>query len=240
MTDRQLGGFVIGSATLHDNVLRDLAERTSLITASVEYRLAPQFKLPAGTWDCANTAEYLLSEECNKQLGANLVFIGGESAGAYLTVQTSLELRNRGIDIRQRLAGILPVYGIADLSLLPSVRLAMRDQRGPDLPLDDEERNFIALALPKDVWNSKDLIKEPQWSPLYADLSDMPPAMFTVGTEDSLIDDSILLASRWELAGNEAELRIYPGAPHGYLVVDLDVTQEAVSDMVHFIKRHLK
>ena len=52
-------------------------------------------------------------------------------------------------------------------------------------------------------------------SPLFADLTGLPPALFTVGTDDALRDDTLFLAARWAAAGVEAELEVYPGAAHG-------------------------
>ncbi len=57
--------------------------------------------------------------------------------------------------------------------------------------------------------------RDPDVSPLYADLHDLPPAIFTVGTDDHLVDDTLFMAARWELAGNQAELLVYPESPHG-------------------------
>lgn len=54
----------------------------------------------------------------------------------------------------------------------------------------------------------------PDVSPLWAELHGMPPALFTVGESDVLVDDSILMANRWALAGNPAQLDIYPEAVH--------------------------
>ena len=56
---------------------------------------------------------------------------------------------------------------------------------------------------------------DPDVSPLYADLRGLCPALFTVGTGDTLLDDSVFMAARWELAGNETELAVYPHGPHG-------------------------
>ena len=56
----------------------------------------------------------------------------------------------------------------------------------------------------------------PDVSPLFADLSDLPPALFTVGGADPLLDDSLFMAARWQLAGNDAELSFYPECPHGF------------------------
>jgi acetyl esterase/lipase len=57
--------------------------------------------------------------------------------------------------------------------------------------------------------------RHPDVSPMFADLRDMPPALFTVGTADHLVDDTLFFSSRWTLAGNRAELLVYPVAPHG-------------------------
>jgi acetyl esterase len=53
-------------------------------------------------------------------------------------------------------------------------------------------------------------------SPLYADLTGMPPALFTVGTNDYLYDDNLFMTMRWRAAGNDAELAIYPECLHGF------------------------
>ena len=66
--------------------------------------------------------------------------------------------------------------------------------------------------------------RHPDLSPLYADLRDMPPALFTVGTADQLVDDSLFFADRWRLAGNQAEVLVYPEAPHACIGVPTVLT----------------
>ena len=56
----------------------------------------------------------------------------------------------------------------------------------------------------------------PDISPLYADLKGLCPALFSVGTPDALVDDTLFMHARWIAAGNEAELAIYPGGAHGF------------------------
>ena len=62
---------------------------------------------------------------------------------------------------------------------------------------------------------------DPDISPLYADLRGMPPAIFSVGTLDPLLDDSLFMAARWRAAGNHAELRVWPEAIHGFIAFPL-------------------
>ena len=62
---------------------------------------------------------------------------------------------------------------------------------------------------------SEEKRRDPDVSPLYADLHGMPPAIFSVGTNDHLLDDTLFMAQRWEVAGNRTELLVYPETPHG-------------------------
>ena len=59
----------------------------------------------------------------------------------------------------------------------------------------------------------------PDVSPLFADLKGMPPALFTVGTRDALLDDSLFMHARWIAAGNRADLAVYPGGAHGFTLL---------------------
>jgi acetyl esterase/lipase len=59
--------------------------------------------------------------------------------------------------------------------------------------------------------------RAPGVSPLYADLRGMPPARFSVGTRDPLLDDSLFMAARWSAAGNGTELEVVAEALHGFV-----------------------
>jgi acetyl esterase len=61
--------------------------------------------------------------------------------------------------------------------------------------------------------------RDPDVSPLYADLHGMPSALFCVGGNDHLVDDTLFMASRWDIAGNRTELLVYPDTPHGCIAL---------------------
>ena len=87
--------------------------------------------------------------------------------------------------------------------------------------------------LPKEINRS-----DPTVSPLYADLRNMPPALFTIGTLDPLLDDTLFMYMRWISAGNDAELVICPGGIHGFITMPTRQAEEARACVLEFLKSH--
>src|SRR5439155_245140 len=118
--------------------------------------------------------------------------------------------RHRAAD---RFLGANLVFGAYDLSRTPS-------QRGvgiaPGSDILDGTGFPLDLFLPG---MSDEKRRDPDVSPLYADLRGMPPALFSVGSNDHLLDDTLFMAARWEVAGNRSELLVYPESPHGCVAV---------------------
>jgi len=79
----------------------------------------------------------------------------------------------------------------------------------------------------------------PDISPLYADLHGLCPALFSVGTKDALLDDTLFMHARWIAAGNPAELAIYPGGAHGFTLFPNDLSKAATAKMDAFLNHAL-
>jgi acetyl esterase/lipase len=212
------GGWAIGSAAEQDRSNWMLAEAANVATVSIDYRLAPEHPWPAGPDDCEAAALWVI-EHAADEFGTDRLVIGGGSAGAHLTAVTLLRLRDRqGVDVAERFLGANLVFGAFDLGLTPSAR------HGEDLlviprPVIEKCVEYLLPGL--DV----DACRDPEHSPLYADLHDLPPALFTVGTLDPLLDDSMFMAARWAAAGNRAELAVYPDAPHGFMSLPTEMAR---------------
>ena len=82
-----------------------------------------------------------------------------------------------------------------------------------------------------------DRLEDPDVSPIFADLAGLPPALFTVGTEDPLFDDTQMMFDRWRAAGNQAELAVYPGGAHGFDAFPIALAEEALTRMYAFLER---
>ncbi len=74
-------------------------------------------------------------------------------------------------------------------------------------------------------------------SPLHADLRDLPPALFQVGTMDPLIDDTLMMAARWAGAGNAAELHVAPGGIHVFDAFELEIARDFHDRQAAFLSR---
>src|SRR3984893_14654330 len=88
------GGWVLGGADMQDPMLERIADNTNQAVVAVEYRLAPEYPYPAGPDDCETAALWLV-ENAQSVFGTTRLAIGGESAGAHLSVVTMLRLRDK-------------------------------------------------------------------------------------------------------------------------------------------------
>ncbi|MBS0560454.1 MAG: alpha/beta hydrolase [Proteobacteria bacterium] len=210
------GGWVFGAADMQDPMLERICDNTGQACVSVEYRLAPEHPYPAAPDDC-ETAALWLARNAKAEFGTEVLTIGGESAGAHLAAVTLLRLRDRH--------GIAPfvaanmVFGCFDLSMTPSQR-HFGNQRLVLRTVDIERFTDAFLSGVADR-------RTPDISPLFAGLRGMPPALFTVGTSDALLDDSLFMHARWLAAGNKGGLAIYPGGAHGFTAFPLTIARAA-------------
>ena len=224
------GGWVLGAADQQDALLQTIATGAGVVVVSVDYRLAPEHPFPAGPDDCAAAAAWIL-EHAGEEWGTTRVVIGGESAGAHLAALTLLRLRDELGTVDAVSAANL-VFGAYDLSGTPSQR------RWGD-------RNLV-LSEPIMRWFYEEFTpgltpeerRAPEISPLYADLTGMPPALFTVGALDPLLDDSLFMASRWRAAGAPAELAVYPESIHGFHALPTAIGRRSIEQQVAFVRQH--
>lgn len=221
------GSWVLGRAHHQDIRNWAIARHCNLAVVSVDYRLAPEDPYPAGPDDCETAALWLIKNS-SSEFGSEKLLIGGESAGAHLSAVTLLRLRDR-----HHYSGFLGAnltYGVFDLSMSPSTA-------------GWGERNLV-LSTPIMGWFGDHFVggrerRDPDISPLYGDLHDMPPALFTVGTLDPLLDDTLFMFSRWVAAANEAELAIYPGGVHGFNAFPIELGRQANVRIDDFLTERL-
>jgi len=222
------GGFAFGTPAMADRDNSALARSAGIATVSVQYRLAPQNPHPAALDDCEAALLWLLGA-AQERFGTQRILIGGESVGATLAVLALLRLRDRH-QSEKLICGANLVVGCYDFSMTPSQR-----QSASTLFLSPERlRATVAAAFPG---REPEALRDPQLSPLYADLRGLPPALFSIGTEDAVLDDSLFMAMRWRAAGNLAELAVYPEGPHLFLQLPTQMAVEGQGRIAAFLGR---
>jgi acetyl esterase/lipase len=222
------GGWVLGTNDTSDARLEDISTRYNLAVFSVDYRLAPEDPYPAGPDDCEAAALWL-ARNAATEAGGGKLFIGGDSAGAHLAVVALLRLRDRhGIT---PYSGAILGYGFYDPALTPSAA-----NWGEEAVILSTQ----SLQWFSDHFVRPELRRDPDVNPLFADLRGMPPAIFTVGTMDPLLDDSVFMHARWIAAGNHAHLDIHPGGVHGLTGFPTEVGRRACAAQDEFIREVLQ
>jgi acetyl esterase/lipase len=219
--------------------LERYANACQLTAISVGYRLAPEHPYPAAINDCIDVAQYLV-DHGEEKFGQQLRFLTGDSAGSCLATVTVFALmRSRP---SHQLAGFLSHFGQFDVTLgLPCVSSYHRP-----LMINAVELWHFAEAYTPGM--SVEERKNPAISPLYEDMQSLaaasptarlPPAVFHIGTDDPLLDDNILMSTKWQITGSEGILKIYPGAPHGFTVLGGKAATDCADVDVQFVNQKL-
>ncbi|MDE0615722.1 MAG: alpha/beta hydrolase [Acidimicrobiia bacterium] len=211
------GGWIIGRPQMSDPANEHLATRHGLAVLSVDYRLAPEHPYPAGPDDCEAAAAWML-EHGPERWGTDKMFIGGESAGGHLAAATLLRVRDR-LGAIDRVLGANLVFGWYDLRGTPSI---FDNGGNPDI-LDPEGLQIMIDSFTPGMTEAER--RDPDVSPLFANLSGLPPCLVTVGANDHLADDSYFLAARMAAAESPVELAVYPDSPHGFQVFPSQMTK---------------
>jgi monoterpene epsilon-lactone hydrolase len=193
------GVYVLGDAFQAAGLAAQVGKRTHAKVISVDYRLAPEHPYPAAVDDALAAYEALL----DNGTAPSDIALAGESAGGGLAIATLVNARDHGLPLPAA-AFVMSPY--ADLTLAGAT---METKHAAD-PLLSREN--LQARVP-DYTSGQDaavgLI-----SPVFADLSGLPPLIIQAGTHEVLLDDAVRLARQAATADVEVILDITPGVPH--------------------------
>ena len=220
------GVYVIGDAFLAAELASQIARRTQARAISVDYRLGPEHPYPAAVDDALAAYEALLHDGIPP---SDIVF-AGESAGGGLAISTLVNAREHGLPLP---AAALAMSPYADLTLSGTT---METKRALD-PLLSRE---LLEARINDYTAGQDAALA-LISPLFADLSGLPPLLIQAGTREVLLDDAVRLALQAVTADVEVTLDITPGVPHVFQAYHgfLEEAAAALDRAGQFLSTHL-
>jgi len=220
------GGYVMGSLNTHRGVCARLSRAARARVLNVAYRLGPEHPHPAAVHDAIAAVRFV--RESGVAPGRTAV--AGDSAGGGLTLATLIALREAGDPA--------PAAG---LCISPWTDLALTGVTLETKAADDPMVRGADLRLMADAYLAGRDPKTPLASPLYADLSGLPPLLLQVGSAEVLLDDAARVAERARVAGVEAELRVWQDMFHVWhaFAEILPEGQEAVEEMAAFFEERL-
>jgi epsilon-lactone hydrolase len=220
------GGFyVVGSATMSAALASSVARRARARVISVDYRLAPEHPYPAALEDALASYRALL----DSGVPASRIAFAGESAGAGLVIATLVALKSAGLPQPFAAVAFSPYV---DLTLSGA---SITEKAAVDPCFTPEGvRRWASLYIADG--NAQDSLI----SPLFADLTGLPPLLIQVGSHEILLDDAARLATRAAAADVAVTLDVTPGVPHVFqaFAAVLEEGDAALTRVASFLNAH--
>jgi epsilon-lactone hydrolase len=222
------GGYCSGSVRSHRRLVSEAGRAAGVRTLAVAYRLAPEHPFPAACDDALAAWRFVRAEG----IAASAIAVGGDSAGGGLTVSLINHLRQAG-EALPGCAWLLSPW--TDLTM-SGATLASKDVNDPLIHKSYLEE-LAAAYLPAGFDR-----KDPRVSPLYADLKGLPPTLIQVGSEETLLDDSVRFAAAAGAAATAVTLEIWPSMIHAWPLWNarLELGRRALAHAGAFMRRHLR
>ena len=194
------GAYVLGSRRTHRQLVSHMARAAGVTAVVPEYRLAPEHPFPAAIDDAVAVYRGLLESGFKPE---NIV-ISGDSAGGGLSVATLLALRHAG--------DILPAAAVL---LSPFLDVTASGESATTRADQDPWFNVSDMAVVARYYcPDENKWRDPLVSPVFANVSGLPPMLIQVGDDEILLDDSTRLAEKLEAAGIDVEIEVWPDMWH--------------------------
>lgn len=215
------GAYVAVSARSYRRLVTHLSVAAGCRVIAVDYRLAPEHPYPAGLEDCIAVYAAELDERPHEK-----VVLAGDSAGGGLTLATAIALRDRGIRLPAALVCISPWVDLTCSG--DSMATCVKRER---------VLSPAGLAIDSRLYAGGADLASPLVSPLFADLSGLPPMMIQVGADEVLLDDSARLADSARSSGVAVDLQVWQGLWHVWhlyagLMPEANAAMRAIADFV--------
>jgi acetyl esterase len=222
------GGWVFGNLDSHDAICRILADRAGCRVISVDYRLAPEHKFPAGFYDCVQATRWVAANAASLGVDPKRIAVGGDSAGGNLAAAVAIAAREAG---GPALSFQLLIYPGTDMAADSESK--KRLGRGYLLTAEAMERSRRHyLNKPEDAadWRA---------SPLRAaSHANLPPAFVLTAEFDPLRDEGKAFSDALGAAGVPVTYKSYAGMIHGFVRMGalVDMADEALTDAAKALK----
>ena len=220
------GGYCIGSPLGHRSMVSHIAKAMRATAYSMDYRMAPEAPFPAAVEDALACYKALLDDG----VPAAHIAISGDSAGGGLTLACALSIKDSGLP---QPACLMPISPWVDLTN-SGWSYGTKAESDPMITRENISEFAVTYLAGTDS-------KTPLASPVFADLSGLPPMLIQVGSEECLLSDATLLAERAGAAGVSVHLEIWPEMIHVWHFFHAFLTdaRRAMEGMAAWAETHL-
>lgn len=219
------GAYVLCSPATHRTMARSLARSADAVAWVPEYRLAPEHAFPAAVDDAVASYRWLVESH---GVDPAQIAVSGDSAGGGLGLAMLLRLRDEGLPLPASYVGLSPWTDLAATS--PSVE-------------ENNGRDVMFGAVPDGMASRlgqlyHDDTSHPLVSPVYADLSGLPPMLVHVGAHELIRDDGLRLVERARAHGVDASAGTFAGMWHVFQVFPIPEARRSFREIGGFVRRH--
>ncbi|ARN76220.1 alpha/beta hydrolase [Oceanicoccus sagamiensis] len=232
------GAFLMGSPVSHRPITAHYARLIGGPVFALDYRLLPEHQRQASIDDSRAAYQWILEQGPEGAANLNNLYVSGDSAGGNLALALSLWVRDKGLRAPQAVVALAPVTDSTYTS--PSLTSNVKT---------DVLLSPLAGALAKYhqsllVWFTAVTYRirpaDPSISPVFGDLSNLPPTLIHASSNEMLLDDSVRFANKARAAGSPVTLKVWHGLLHvWHMFVDtVPEAQQAFADIEQFLKQH--
>lgn len=221
------GAYIMGNCATHRQLVSYLARYSGIKALLPEYRLAPEHPFPAAIDDAVGLYRSLLANGYD----AENIVIAGDSAGGGLTMATLLSLRDAGNPLPAAACLLSPWLDLASTG----ESMTTRAKKDPWFQPDD-------MPIVAAYYCREDELRNPLASPVYANLSGLPPLYIQVGGDEILLSDSTRAADKVRESGGEVDIEIWPGMWHVFqaFLRQVPESRKAVKKIGAYVRQALR
>lgn len=220
------GAYQYGSAATHRAMVGRIGHASHATVLLPEYRLAPEHPFPAALEDACHTYEWLLT----KGFAPSDIIIAGDSAGAALSISTTIVMRDKGQPLPAALVCISPWVNLTS----KGASYIINQQEDPVLKMS-------GVTSAADTYTKQEPKDYPLLSPIFADLSHLPPMLIQSGSYELILSDAKKLAERAQDSGVDVTFQQWPGMWHVWHLIGpfLPESTQAIKKIGQFIRERL-
>ena len=233
------GAFVAGSPMSHRAITTEYARRYGGAVFALDYRLMPEHPRQAGIDDCRAAYRWILDTGPEGPSRAREIFVSGDSAGGNLSLSLSNWIRDHGLSPPNGVIALSPATDTTMSS--PSLRTNVETDHmlGPMFGKLNRVPRFLMRLV--SLVTNRIPPRHPSVSPVFADLSGLPPTLVHVSAQEMLLDDSVRYVNKARASGSPVELQAWGHMLHVwhiFVLRDMEEARHAFDQIMRFVENH--